>query len=125
MNDDVLADAAPERAFSETLDLLGVVVLATACHALCKDLRRLGALFDRPRLRSVVLTDSVPASHRLVLLHEGALSAEVSAFLAERSLETRPHKLHLGYDHWPAEHVLRVRGHHACARLFSANGACP
>ncbi len=60
--------------FDSALSLQALRVPKTEVHALCAVLRRLGALFDKPRLRSVVTDDATP-EERLVLLHEDVHAA--------------------------------------------------
>lgn len=100
--------------FATVLSLEAVSVAAADVQPLASSLRRLGALFDRPRLPSV-LPDPESPVRRLVLLREGGLQEEALALLAARNLELRPHNLRLGYDYWPADVVLRVRGRPAAA----------
>lgn len=55
--------------FESTLSLQALRVPKEQVHELCTVLRRLGALFDRPRLRAVV-ADAAAPDDRLVLLAE-------------------------------------------------------
>ena len=109
-----LADLLDRASFTKALELQSVVVPKREVAALCAQLRRHGALFDMPRLRSVVEDEGDPES-RLVLLHESAgtdlagLTEAARELLAARGAEPRLYTLRLGYEYWPAEHVLRVR----------------
>jgi len=60
--------------FDNTLSLQALRVRKTEVHALCVILRRLGALFDMPRLCSVV-AEGAGADERLVLLNEAVTDA--------------------------------------------------
>jgi hypothetical protein len=135
------AGAAPSGVFDaaqfdSALSLQALRVPKTEVHALCAVLRRLGALFDKPRLRSVVADDATP-EERLVLLHEdvhaaGAAQARgldgrarltqraaaadlhglpdaAKSLIAERGLAPEPYTLRLTYEYWTAEHVLKAR----------------
>jgi hypothetical protein len=130
------ADGAFDAAqFESALSLQALRVSKTEVHELCTVLRRLGALFDKPRLRSVMTDDAAP-DVRLVLLHETAqsagackrrgarrspaaltctstdldgLPAAAKLVIQERHLVPVPYTLRLTYEYWPAEHVLKVR----------------
>ena len=85
---DLVSDKFDAAQFDVTLQLLGVCVPKADVADLSARLRRSGALFNMPRLRSVVECDSEDV--RLVLLREdcgeGAHSAELreSLFLTHR-----------------------------------------
>jgi hypothetical protein len=61
--------------FESALSLQALCVPKTDVHELCAVLRRLGALFDMPRLRSVVAADAAKPDERLVLLQEDVHTA--------------------------------------------------
>ena len=60
--------------FDSTVSLQALRVRKAEVHELCVVLRRLGALFDMPRLCSVVADETSP-EERLVLLNEAAADA--------------------------------------------------
>jgi hypothetical protein len=64
--------------FESALSLQALCVPKADVHELCAVLRRLGALFDKPRLRSVVPADAAKPDDRLVLLQESVHSAGAS-----------------------------------------------
>jgi|APGre2960657444_1045066.scaffolds.fasta_scaffold00668_5 hypothetical protein len=131
--------------FDVCLALQGVSVPNAGVAELCAALRAREALFDRPRLRTVLPDETSPDELRLVLLREDAgegvrreasdgcthththlladlsgLTEEARTLLRVRGLEPRPHALHLSYEYWTAEHVLRVR-HMRLLRPVSAD----
>ena len=123
--------------FDSVVKLQALRVRKEEVHQLCVVLRRLGALFDMPRLCSVVADESSP-EERLVLLNEAATDAgvclrrrsrraaapltplpsradlsglcdEAKRVVLERKLTPEPYVQKLTYDYWPADHVLKAR----------------
>ena len=71
---DAAAGAFDVSQFDSVLSLQALRVRKADVHELCVVLRRLGALFDLPRLCSVVADEASP-EERLVLLNEAAKDA--------------------------------------------------
>ena len=76
---------AEKESLSRVLQLQAVSVEKHAVAELTTRLRALGALFDMPRLRTVV-SDDADAEARLVLLHEKAGVGAAAAPAASRCL---------------------------------------
>ena len=89
------ADAAggfDKSQFDSVLSLQALRVRKADVHELCVVLRRLGALFDMPRLCSVVADEACP-EERLVLLNEAAKDAGEALPSPQLQSQRRTHSL--------------------------------
>lgn len=108
-----MAEPFDPAQFQRTVPLQALRVPKQEVHSLSCLLRRLGALFDWPRLQAVRPAPDAP-DERLVLLHADAgagllgLSDAARSLLAERSLAPEPYELRLGYEYLLADAVLKV-----------------
>ena len=91
---DVGVDAAVDlfdvSQFDSVVSLQALRVRKTEVHELCVVLRRLGALFDMPRLCSVV-PDSKNSEERLVLLNEAVTHSGKRSRRRSRRRRQRAH----------------------------------